>query len=224
MPRRARKQSTEKLLDVVRMRDWAHKRLGTYSKGMQQRIGLAASLVHDPDLVLLDEPTDGVDPVGRREIRDVLVSMREAGKSVLVNSHILSELELVCDRVGIMVQGVVSMQGTIQELTKASQRYEIKVRGDVAAWEDNDSMKFESIEDGRTLVTLMSTDPELLQPIIDRLRADGHMIERIEAKRESLEDLFMRAVHDPETGEVLDPGAARKKPAAPPIQPPRGDA
>ena len=80
MPRRARKARTAKLLDLMRMTDWAKKRIGTYSKGMQQRIGLAAALVNDPELVILDEPTDGVDPVGRREIRDVLVAMRAGGQ------------------------------------------------------------------------------------------------------------------------------------------------
>ena len=221
MPSRERKRRTEELLELVHMRDWAKKKLGTYSKGMQQRVGLAASLVHDPELVLLDEPTDGVDPVGRREIRDVLVQMRDKGKSVLVNSHILSELELVCDRVGILVQGVVSMQGTIQELTQESQRYEIEIKGGPPEWKDIGEMRFQSAPDDRTIVVFPSVDPTAIQSIIDRLRADGHVIEKVQPRRESLEDLFMRAVHDPETGELLDPGAAPKKPrTAPPTVPP----
>ena len=115
------------LLETVGMRDWADARVSTYSKGMMQRIGLAQALVHDPDLVLLDEPTDGVDPVGRRDILDVLGRLREQGKTVFVNSHALSELETICDRVAILVRGRVARQGTIDELTVARQRYEIEV-------------------------------------------------------------------------------------------------
>src|SRR4029453_18889257 len=81
----------------------------------------------DPDLVVLDEPTDGVDPVGRRDIRDVLVRLRDRGKTVFVNSHLLSELEMICDRVAILVQGRVARQGTIDDLTAKSQRYEIQM-------------------------------------------------------------------------------------------------
>ena len=82
--------------------------------------------MNDPDLVLLDEPTDGVDPGGRRDIRDVMGRMKERRKTVFVNSHLLSELEVICDRVAILVQGRVARQGTIDELTEAKQRYEIE--------------------------------------------------------------------------------------------------
>lgn len=221
MPRMQRKRRTEELLKLVRMSEWASRKLGTYSKGMQQRIGLAAALVNDPEVVILDEPTDGVDPVGRREIRDVLVQMRNAGKTVLVNSHILSELELVCDRVGILVQGVVSMQGTIDELTKDTQRYEIVIKGAEPGWKDSGSLTFESMPDGMTKVFLPSIDPLDVQPVLDRLRSDQRTIVTVDPKRESLEDLFVRAVTDPETGELLNPGAA-KKPKAPPSVPPAG--
>ena len=106
------------------MTDAADRKISTYSKGMAQRIGLAQALMNDPDLVVLDEPTDGVDPVGRRDIRDVLVQLRDEGKTVFVNSHLLSELEMICDRVAILVGGQVARQGTIDELTVAKQRYE----------------------------------------------------------------------------------------------------
>src|SRR5207237_7446193 len=98
-----------------------------YSKGMMQRIGVAQALAADPDLVVLDEPTDGVDPVGRRDIRDLLQRLREQGKTVFINSHLLSELEMVCDRVAILVQGRVAKQGTIDDLTVKSQRYEVEL-------------------------------------------------------------------------------------------------
>ena len=94
---------------------------------MAQRVGLAQALMNDPDLVVLDEPTDGVDPVGRRDIRDVLAGSATQGKTVFINSHLLSELEMICDRVAILVGGRVAQQGTIDELTVAKQRYEIEV-------------------------------------------------------------------------------------------------
>src|SRR5262245_46120820 len=125
LPRAARRKRSAELLEVVGMSEWADKTVSTYSTGMMQRVGLAQALATEPDLVLLDEPTDGVDPVGRKEIRDVLTSVKAQGKTVFINSHMLSELEMVCDRVAILVGGRVAKQGTIDELSEAKQRYEI---------------------------------------------------------------------------------------------------
>jgi ABC-2 type transport system ATP-binding protein len=127
VPRRERKQRAGELLELVGMTRWKDMKVRQYSKGMRQRIGVAQALMMDPDLVVLDEPTDGVDPVGRRDIRNILVELRARGKAVLVNSHLLSELEAVSDRVAIMVQGRVTMQGTMDDLTDYGQRYEIEV-------------------------------------------------------------------------------------------------
>src|SRR4051812_2614038 len=106
-----RKRRADELLKTVGMSDWSNKKISSYSKGMLQRIGLAQALMNDPALVVLDEPTDGVDPVGRREIRDMLLALRQQGRTIFLNSHLLSELEMVCDRVAILVQGVVAMHG-----------------------------------------------------------------------------------------------------------------
>ena len=125
--RPTRKRRAAKLLDVVNMGLDADRRVGTYSKGMAQRIGLAQAMVNDPELILLDEPTDGVDPVGRREIRDVLTRLKSQGKTVFINSHLLSELEMISDRVAILVSGAVATQGTLDDLTLARQRYEIEI-------------------------------------------------------------------------------------------------
>jgi ABC-2 type transport system ATP-binding protein len=127
--RPTRKRRAAELLETVNMKEAADRKISTYSKGMAQRIGLAQALVNDPDLILLDEPTDGVDPVGRREIRDVLVRLREQGKTVFINSHLLSELEMICDRVAILVLGQVARQGTVADLSSAmaKQRYEIEI-------------------------------------------------------------------------------------------------
>ena len=125
--RRTRRRRASELLATVGMADAADRLISTYSKGMMQRIGLAQALVADPELVVLDEPTDGVDPVGRRDIRDVLAELRARGKTVFINSHLLSELEMICERVAILVHGMVARQGTIAELSVARQRFEIEV-------------------------------------------------------------------------------------------------
>jgi ABC-2 type transport system ATP-binding protein len=125
--RPTRKKRAAELLDIVNMGTDADRKVSTYSKGMAQRIGLAQAMVNDPELILLDEPTDGVDPVGRREIRDVLTRLKAQGKTVFINSHLLSELEMISDRVAILVSGTVAKQGTLDDLTIARQRYEIDI-------------------------------------------------------------------------------------------------
>lgn len=127
VPRSVRKSRAAELLGLVGMSDWANTKVRQYSKGMRQRVGIAQALMNDPDLVVLDEPTDGVDPVGRKEIREVLSHIKDRGKTVFLNSHLLSELEMVCDRVAILVQGKVKSQGTINDLTVSRQCCEIEV-------------------------------------------------------------------------------------------------
>jgi len=127
VPAAVRKTRAAELLGLVGMSDWSKTRVKQYSKGMRQRIGIAQALMNDPDLVVLDEPTDGVDPVGRKEIRNVLAHIKDRGKTVFLNSHLLSELEMVCDRVAILVQGKVKSQGTIDELTVDQRRCEIEI-------------------------------------------------------------------------------------------------
>ena len=206
--RKTRRKRSLSLLDLVGMKEWGDKKIGTYSKGMMQRVGLAQALMNEPDLIVLDEPTDGVDPVGRREIRDVLMHLKSQGKTIFVNSHLLSELEMVCDRVAILVQGKVATQGTIDDLTAESQRYEIVIQGAAPPWTSEvDKLRADSLAQNRTLLVLGSADPVVVQPIIDRLRTDGRTICSIKPVRESLEDLFMRAVTDPQTGKVRAAGA-----------------
>lgn len=125
--RRTRKARAASLLDTVGLSAWADKRVKQYSKGMRQRLGIAQSLINDPDLILLDEPTDGVDPVGRRDIRELILNERRRGRTVFLNSHLLSELEMVCDRAAIMVQGRVWTQGTLADLTAYGKCYELEI-------------------------------------------------------------------------------------------------
>jgi ABC-2 type transport system ATP-binding protein len=201
--RRTRRQRADELLDTVNMRDAADRRVGTYSKGMAQRVGLAQALVNDPDLILLDEPTDGVDPVGRRDIRDVLQRLRARGKTVFVNSHLLSELEMVCDRVAILVAGAVVRQGTLDDLTLNQQRYEIEVlpngHGTTALPEILSRFSLRSHDSALRTIAIPQTDPAAIQPVLDALRAADVTITRVQLVRPSLEDLFLQAV-DPQNG------------------------
>lgn len=207
--RKTRKRRAGELLKTVGMADWANKKVSSYSKGMMQRVGLAQALVNDPDLVVLDEPTDGVDPVGRREIRDLLLSLRDQGKTVFLNSHLLSELEMVCDRVAIMVQGLIATQGTLEELTVESQRYEIVIEGPAPQWAaEHSAMRAEKAGETQTKLVFRGSDPGPVQPILDRLRREQRIICSMKPMRETLEDLFMRAVTDPATGAIRQVGAA----------------
>jgi len=210
VPRDVRKRRADALLKTVGMTDWAGRKVSSYSKGMMQRVGLAQALINDPALVVLDEPTDGVDPVGRREIRDVLLALKKQGKTIFLNSHLLSELEMVCDRVAILVQGSVAMQGTLDELTEDSQRYEITIDGALPAWVAGDTgLREGKSSNGQTTLIAAKADAANVQLLIDRLRAEQRVIVAVKPVRETLEDLFMRAVTDPTTGGVLQVGAAK---------------
>jgi ABC-2 type transport system ATP-binding protein len=156
---------------------------------MLQRLGIAQALMNDPKLLILDEPTDGVDPVGRREIRDLLAELREEGRAVFLNSHLLSELEMVCDRVAIMVKGEVTMQGTIDSLTKDSRRYEIVVKQTLPQWAKDSCNEIRG-----NMMVVQSDNPDKIQPVLDKLREEQLTIISVKPVRENLEDLFMRAV------------------------------
>ena len=208
VPRAERRRRTGELLDVVGMKDWANRKISSYSKGMMQRVGLAQALMNDPQLVLLDEPTDGVDPVGRREIRDVLVRLRDEGRTVFLNSHLLSELEMMCTRVAILVQGVVALQGTLDELTSESRRYEIVIAGPPPEWvRQHAELRAEPCGVGQSRLVLQGAEPGPMQPIVDRLRSEGTTIVSLRPVRETLEDLFLRAVTDPTTGQAFKLGS-----------------
>lgn len=122
---RALKEKTAGLLALVGLEEAAGRRLGGYSKGMLQRIGMAQALVQDPRLVVLDEPTAGVDPLGSRVIRDIILEMKRRGATVFLCSHLLEQVQEVCDRVGVLYQGVLIAEGTMDELTRSSRRQKI---------------------------------------------------------------------------------------------------
>lgn len=181
------------LLEMVGMHEWGNHRMGTYSKGMKQRIGLAQALVNDPEIVFLDEPTDGVDPKGRLEMRNLLQTMRDEGRTVFINSHLLGELEMICDSVAIMNKGGIVRQGTIKDLTEKTQRYVIRTQGEIPA-ELLAKFSDQGAEIESETITMYQNDPGPMQPILDELRAAGVTIVEMREARQSLEEMFMEAV------------------------------
>ena len=132
-----RRARAAKLLELVELEDWADAQLRTFSKGMLQRIGVAQALINDPALVVLDEPMSGLDPAGRRLIRNLILQMRDQGRTVFFSSHILSDVELICDRIGILVRGRLNYTGGVTDLLEQhSNRVELRaeeVPDDLAA-------------------------------------------------------------------------------------------
>jgi ABC-2 type transport system ATP-binding protein len=184
------------LLERVRLSEWADVRVKKFSKGMTQRLGLAAALVHDPDVLLLDEPTDGVDPVGRREIRDLLQEEARRGKAILLNSHLLSEVERTCDRVAVLRSGRVVAEGRIGELTASSSRYRLVADGVderlLAAFRETGA----SVERVNGHFDLTARDLGHLNALVDRLRASGALLQELSPVRSSLEDVFVDLVRE----------------------------
>jgi ABC-2 type transport system ATP-binding protein len=122
LPRNLRTERVEMLLEWVGLAHAADARLRTYSKGMLQRVGIAQALVHDPRVVFLDEPMSGLDPIGRKEIRDLILRLRSEGKTVFMNTHILPDVEMVCDRVAIIVKGRIRHEGAIDRFLQEGER------------------------------------------------------------------------------------------------------
>jgi ABC-2 type transport system ATP-binding protein len=205
--RGTRERRAEKLLEQVSMTADADRLIGTYSKGMAQRIGLAQAMMNDPQLLLLDEPTDGVDPVGRRDIRNVLDALRKEGKTVFINSHQLSELDSLCDRVAILINGTVVRQGKIADLATERQRYEIDVipsadpqlMATLHRIGEQFGQRFWTKLTG-TMLQVGTSDPQEVQPVIDALRSAGCAIGRVQMMRSTLEEMFFDAVDGARTG------------------------
>lgn len=182
------------LIDMVQMKGWEHTKVKKYSKGMMQRIGIAQALLNDPQVVFLDEPTDGVDPVGRKEIRDIIMKLSEQGKTIFLNSHLLSEVEMICTRVAIMNKGEMVRIGTVNELTATRKLYRIE------AWAEQQAMfaravaRFAPTQLDNASATIESTDLADLNAKIDAIRSEGILIESITVVRQSLEELFINII------------------------------
>jgi len=189
---------TDGMLERVGLKGWEDDRIRSFSKGMMQRLGLAQALANNPRLLFLDEPTDGVDPVGRREIRDLLVSLRDEGMTIFLNSHLLSEVELVCSRVGILHHGRMVQTGTIAELTHGRHAYRIRFAADERSAIEQAFPEFElrretGIFDGLSGAVDARTAREL-NACIDRIRSHDIQILGIVPDQQSLEARFMEII------------------------------
>jgi len=183
-----RRRSGE-LLEVLRIAQWIDVRVKKFSKGMTQRLGLAIALIHSPKVLLLDEPTDGVDPVGRREIRDLLMEEAKNGTAVLLNSHLLSEIEMTCDRVAVLRSGKVVAQGTVDALTRRSAKYKVTA----TAVDDALLTQFGG-ERVNGHLELSVADLQQLNAFIDQIRARGGLVSELAPLRSTLEDVFVDLV------------------------------
>jgi ABC-2 type transport system ATP-binding protein len=177
------KERIDELLGVVGLTKARKRRLGTYSKGMLQRIGLAQALIHDPRLVVLDEPTAGVDPAGSREIRDLILDLKRRGITVLLSSHLLAQAQEICDRVGILADGVLVRQGHLQELIAIENQTELVI-ADASAELVNE-----------------------IESVINR--SNARLIERRKSTT-TLERLFLEATKNDETRMSNDEGMTKQ--------------
>ena len=160
------------------------------SKGMIQRLGLAQAIQHDPDLVILDEPMSGLDPVGRREVRDLILGLRAAGKTVFFSSHILQDAEMLCDRVAIVFRGKLRSVGRLDDLVSRDARWiEVSIRGNAPAATVGERTE---APDGTTLFRV--SDPQALTRLLRDVESAGGEVVSVWPRRESLEDLFLREI------------------------------
>jgi ABC-2 type transport system ATP-binding protein len=169
MPTHVRKRKTNELINRVGL-DWAKRRqLKEYSKGMTRRIGLAQALINEPDLIILDEPTSGLDPIGTREMKDLILELKAEGKTVLMCSHLLADVQDVCDRVGILYQGELKEQGRVDDLLSVKDITQIQTKG------------------------LSDDAKQQIREIVER---DGAELVGIENPRSTLEELFLDIVRE----------------------------
>lgn len=198
--RAERKRLAAELLSRVRLdeKSW-DKQLRKYSKGMLQRVGLAQALVNDPEIVFLDEPMSGLDPIGRREVRDLIASLRTKGTSVFMCSHILSDIEVLCDRVAILNRGRLSETGTLEELRERAgddRRIEITIAGTTA---EKLSSVFPQLDGAQITPTAAGARIEVaderdVDAALAALRQAGGRLISVQPVRQSLEELFVREV------------------------------
>jgi ABC-2 type transport system ATP-binding protein len=183
------------LLEMVGMSQWKSTKVKKFSKGMLQRLGLAQALVNNPDILFLDEPTDGVDPLGRKEIRDILKELKRNGKTIFLNSHLLSEVELVSDRVAILNKGKLLKVGTVAELTTEGLRYTLTVDGQIpdAFFDEARALVLDFVRDGNSLTANCRSIGELNR-IIDLLRKHKANISSVSRLRNTLEDSFLTLI------------------------------
>ena len=191
------RERAERLLELLELSEAAHRQLRTYSKGMVQRIGIAAALIHDPQILIFDEPKSGLDPVGRKLVADLMLEMRNQGKVIFFSTHILHDVEVICDRIGIITRGELKFCGTLPDMISDSfSSYEVLLRGvnpetvEVLSQGGHNPRSFED----KVKVDILKRD--LVHFLASFMQADMELIS-VEPKRMHLEDFFMGFVTDP---------------------------
>ncbi|HKQ62860.1 MAG TPA: ABC transporter ATP-binding protein [Candidatus Polarisedimenticolaceae bacterium] len=190
LSRAERRASSRATLERVGLAGRERTALRKFSKGMVQRLGIAQAIQHDPELVILDEPMSGLDPVGRRQVRDLILELRAVGKTVFFSSHILQDAEAICDHVAIVVDGRLRAQGRLDELISSTVRwFEVVVRGALPARPEIETVSTDGLQ---TLVRVRHV--EALGRLLAAAADSGAQVQSIWPRRETLEDLFLREV------------------------------
>lgn len=192
-----KKQTVNKIdevLELVNLKGQERYKVGTYSKGMQQRIGLACALLPEPNLLFLDEPTSALDPVGRKEVRDIMLKLKSKGKTVLLNSHLLSEVEMVCDSAAIINKGKVVTYGKMDEILEG--KIMLQIRADSVSSET--LLKLRSIDpyisNVNDMIKMTIGDNGLIPQIAELIVSSGGRLYELTPARQSLENVFINLV------------------------------
>jgi ABC-2 type transport system ATP-binding protein len=199
----SRSRRIPELLTLVGLDNWGHVRIGKNSKGMLQRLGLAQAIIHDPTLLILDEPSDGVDPVGRRQIREILRKLEERGVTIFINSHLLQEVELFCEEVAILRKGRLVLTGRVEDLTKGK-GYRLSAADIPDAVREQLAATATSATTRNGFIDFIFADREQVNSAIDVLRTAGCQVESLVPSTSTLEDVFVKAVD----------GASEERPAS----------
>ena len=191
VPDRLISERTKDLLQFTDLASVGRKHVNKFSRGMIQRVGLAQALVNDPELLILDEPTSALDPAGRVLVRELLLELKRRGKTVFLSSHLLSEVEAVCDRVAIIHNGRVIRQGSVSELLERSDRFEIAVRGMKAC-------SFSDVRTGRDGIDVITVAAVQQRQTIEKIWSAGGEVISVNPVRRSLEEIFLELTSDEE--------------------------
>jgi len=194
LPRSSWKDEIRTVLDTVGLTDRANDRVGTFSKGMQQRLGLGAALLGEPELVFLDEPTSALDPVGRHDVREIIRGLTSRGTAVFLNSHLLSEVEQVCDRVAVVDHGRVIAAGTMDELLGGTA---VRVRATGLSQADKNKLSdFGRIDDEGDQLTFNKLNPDRVPDLVTAIVAAGGRVYEVAPRHQTLEDRFLQLLED----------------------------
>ncbi len=196
IPKSKRNARVERLLELVGLTHAQNLPLRKYSKGMIQRIGIAQALINDPDLVILDEPMSGLDPIGRKEVRDIIFQLKEQGKTVFFSSHILQDVEMICDRVAILIRGQLKKIGTIQELLSGQKGYKVELTVSNLSPVNSSHLKNMAqkvLIPGPQRISVILEQQRLEEALQLVLREKGQ-IESLNPLKGTLEDIFVQQV------------------------------